>query len=199
MSKNKNVSLFISIFLCTSVLSLSTEDTKRRLEQIEKELLETKSSLVEILMTVSTISKEFVHKDQIEWLINPQKNQNQEDISDDLDIKFMNLNKQVNDSEKQLTDFVHAAVKSLEKQFATLKKDLSHKLDKKVKKSNHDRNFVSEDKFQTVSKQIEKLQQTLRLNILQHVNGLTDNLTITRNEFAKFQLTFARDMARVKV
>ena len=150
-------------------------------------------------MTVSTFSKEFVHKDQIEWLINPQKNQNQEDISDDLDIKFMNLNKQVNDSEKQLTDFVHAAVKSLEKQFATLKKDLSHKLDKKVKKSNHDRNFVSEDKFQTVSKQIEKLQQTLRLNILQHVNGLTDNLTITRNEFAKFQLTFARDMARVKV
>ena len=165
-----------------------------RLEQIEKELVETKSSLVEILKTITIISKEYVHKDQIEKL------QNQDDASNELDIKFMSLNEQINDSKKQLTNFVHKAVNALEKQFVTLKDDLSHKLDKKVKRD-HDRKFVTEEKFATVSKQVEKLQ-TLPLNISRHVNALSEDLsasTITRNEFAKFQLTVARDTARVKV
>ena len=193
------VSLFIFFFLYTSVLSLSTErvNTEMRLDQIEKELVETKSSLVEILKTISIISKEYVHKDQIEELI---KLQNQDDASNELDIKFMSLNEQINDSKKQLTNFVHKAVNSLEKQFVTLKDDLSHKLDKKVKRD-HDRKFVTEEKFATVSKQVEKLQ-TLPLNISRHVNALSEDLsasTITRNEFAKFQLTVARDTARVKV
>ena len=67
----KNVSLFLVLFLYTSVFSVLTKEvnTNIRLEQIEKELVETKSSLVEILKTVSIISKEFVHKDQIEKLI----------------------------------------------------------------------------------------------------------------------------------
>ena len=192
---SKRVFLFIFLFLYTSVLSLSTErvNTEMRLEQIEKELAETKSSLVEILKTISIISKEYVHKDQIEL-------QNQEDASNELDIKFMSLNEQINDSKKKLTNFVHKAVNSLEKQFVTLKDDLSHKLDKKVKRD-HDRKFVTEEKFATVSKQVEKLQ-TLPLNISRHVNALSEDLTastITRNEFAKFQLTVARDTARVKV
>ena len=195
----KKASMFIFFFLNTSVLSLSTEkvNTDMRLEQIEKELVETKSSLVEILKTISIISKEYVHNDQIERII---KLQNQEDKSDELDIKFMSLNEQINDSKKQLTNFVHTAVNSLEKQFATLKDDLSHKLDKKVKRD-HDRKFVTEEKFATVSQKVEKLQ-TLPLNISHHVNALTKDLTastITRNEFAKFQLTVARDTARVKV
>ena len=178
----------------TSILSLSTKNIKPRLEQIEKELVETKSSLVELLKTVSIISKEFVHKDEIEQLINPQ---NQEDLSDKLDIKFMSLSKQINDAENQLTNFVHTAVDSIEKKFAMIRKDFSHKLNKKIK-SNQEEKFVSEEKFQTWSKQVEKLQ-TFPFNISQHVNALTDNLTITRDEFAKFQLTVARDMAHVKV
>ena len=196
---SKRVSLFIFLFFCTSVLSLSTErvNTEMRLEQIEKELVETKSSLVEILKTITIISKEYVHKDQIEKLM---KLQNQDDASNELDIKFMSLNEQINDSKKQLTNFVHKAVNALEKQFVTLKDDLSHKLDKKVKRD-HDRKFVTEEKFATVSKQVEKLQ-TLPLNISRHVNAISEDLsasTITRNEFAKFQLTVARDTARVKV
>ena len=199
MKMSRMVSLFIFFFLYTSVLSLSTErvNTEMRLDQIEKELVETKSSLVEILKTISIISKEYVHKDQIEELI---KLQNQDDASNELDIKFMSLNEQINDSKKQLTNFVHKAVNALEKQFVTLKDDLSHKLDKKVKRD-HDRKFVTEEKFATVSKQVEKLQ-TLPLNISRHVNALSEDLsasTITRNEFAKFQLTVARDTARVKV
>ena len=65
---SKNVFLFLVLFLYTSsVFSVSTKkvNTNIRLEQIEKELVETKSSLVEILKTVSIISKEFVHKRQI--------------------------------------------------------------------------------------------------------------------------------------
>lgn len=196
---SQRVSLFIFLLFCTSVLSLSTErvNTEMRLEQIEKELVETKSSLVEILKTITIISKEYVHKDQIEKLM---KLQNQDDASNELDIKFMSLNEQINDSKKQLTNFVHKAVNALEKQFVTLKDDLSHKLDKKVKRD-HDRKFVTEEKFATVSKQVEKLQ-TLPLNISRHVNAISEDLsasTITRNEFAKFQLTVARDTARVKV
>ena len=196
---SKKASLFIFFFLNTLVLSLSTEkvNTDMRLEQLEKELVETKSSLVEILKTISIISKEYVHNDQIERII---KLQNQENGSDELDIKFMSLNEQINDSKKELTNFVHKAVSTLEKQFATLKDDLSYKLDKKVKRD-HDRKFVTEEKFATVSKKVEKLQ-TLPLNISHHVNALTKDLTastITRNEFAKFQLTVARDTALVKV
>ena len=196
---SQRVSLFIFLLFCTSVLSLSTErvNTEMRLEQLEKELVETKSSLVEILKTITIISKEYVHKDQIEKLM---KLQNQDDASNELDIKFMSLNEQINDSKKQLTNFVHKAVNALEKQFVTLKDDLSHKLDKKVKRD-HDRKFVTEEKFATVSKQVEKLQ-TLPLNISRHVNAISEDLsasTITRNEFAKFQLTVARDTARVKV
>ena len=189
---SKNVSLFLVLFLYTSVFSVSTKkvNTNIRLEQIEKELVETKSSLVEILKTVSIISKEFVHKDQIEKLISE---------NDLLDIKFMSLNKQINRSQKQLTNIVHTAVNSQEKQFSTLKEDLS-KLDKKVK-SDHEKKFVTEDKFQAVSEQVKKLQK-LPLNISWNVNELSEDLTestIIRKEFAKFQLTVARDTARGKV
>ena len=184
----KNVSLFLVLFLYTSVFSVLTKEvnTNIRLEQIEKELVETKSSLVEILKSVSIISKEFVHKDQIEKLISE---------NDMLDIKFMSLNKQINRSQKQLTNYVHAAVNSQEKQFSTLKEDLS-KLDKEVK-GDHEKKFVTEDKFQAVSEQVEKLQKH-PLNISWNVNALTEN-TIIRKEFSKFQVTVARDTARVKV
>lgn len=180
----KNISMFTSFFLCTSILSMSTKNIKPRLKHIEKELVETKSSLVEILKAVSIISKEFFHKNEIEQLINSQ---NQEDLSDKIDIKFMSLNEQINDAKNQLTNFVHTAVDSKEKKFAMIRKDFSHKHHKKVK-SNQDEKFVSEEKF-----------QILPFNISQHVNALTDNLTITRDEFAKFQLSVARDMAHVKV
>ena len=195
---SKSLAILILFSLSPSVFTLSTEkmNTDMRLEQLENELVETKSSLVEILKTVSIISKEFVHKDQIELI----KLQNNEDASDELDIKFMSLNEQINDSKKQLSNFVHEAVSSLEKQFVRLKDDLSHKLDKKVKRD-HERKFVTEEKFATVSQQVQKLQ-SLPLNISWQVNALSENLTestITRNEFAKFQLTVARDTARVKV
>ena len=184
----KNGFLFLVLFLYTSVFPVSTKkvNTNIRLEQIEKELVETKSSLVEILKTVSIISKEFVHKDQIEKLISE---------NDMLDIKFMSLNKQINRSQKQLTNYVHTAVNSQEKQFSTLKEDLS-KLDKEVK-GDHEKKFVTEEKFQAVSEQVEKLQKH-PLNISWNVNAMTEN-TIIRKEFSKFQLTVARDTARVKV
>ena len=188
----KNGFLFLVLFLYTSVFPVSTKkvNTNIRLEQIEKELVETKSSLVEILKSVSIISKEFVHKDQIEKLISE---------NDMLDIKFMSLNKQINRSQKQLTNYVHKAVNSQKKQFSTLKEDLS-KLDKKVE-SDHEKKFVTEEKFQTVSEQVEKLQK-LPLNSSWNVNELSKDLTentIIRKEFSKFQLTVARDTARVKV
>ena len=188
----KNGFLFLVLFLYTSVFPVSTKkvNTNIRLEQIEKELVETKSSLVEILKSVSIISKEFVHKDQIEKLISENNM---------LDIKFMSLNKQINRSQKQLTNYVHKAVNSQKKQFSTLKEDLS-KLDKKVE-SDHEKKFVTEEKFQAVSEQVEKLQK-LPLNSSWNVNELSKDLTentIIRKEFSKFQLTVARDTARVKV
>ena len=115
--------------------------------------------------------------------------------NDMLDIKFMSLNKQINRSQKQLTNYVHTAVNSQEKQFSTLKEDLS-KLDKEVK-GDHEKKFVTEEKFQAVSEQVEKLQKH-PLNISWNVNAMTEN-TIIRKEFSKFQLTVARDTARVKV
>ena len=100
-----------------------------RLTHLETELSSTKASLMEILKSISILSKEYVHKNDIEGLLNLKNNSHTEE---ELDIKFMSLNEQINDSKSKLTDIVQNAVDSLEKKFVVLKDDLSHKLDKKV-------------------------------------------------------------------
>lgn len=167
-----------------------------RLTHLETELSSTKASLMEILKSISILSKEYVHKNDIEGLLNLQNNSHTEE---ELDIKFMSLNEQINDSKSKLTDIVQNAVDSLEKKFVVLKDDLSHKLDKKVKRE-HGSKYVTEDNFERVSKQVEKLQ-SIPLNISKTFSEISQDLTIakiTRNEFAKFQLTVARDTAGIK-
>ena len=200
----------------TSVISSSTEkvNIEMRLTHLETELSSTKASLMEILKSISILSKEYVHKNDIEGLLNLQNNSHTEE---ELDIKFMSLNEQINDSKSKLTDIVQNAVDSLEKKFVVLKDDLSHKLDKKVcassflwrdvyklnqfqVKREHGSKYVTEDNFERVSKQVEKLQG-IPLNISKTFSEISQDLTIakiTRNEFAKFQLTVARDTAGIK-
>ena len=88
---------------------------------------------------------------------------------------------------------------SLEKKFVLMTDDLSNKLHRLLDKREHGTK-VTEDNFERVSKQVEKLQGS-PLNISNDDNDeISQDLTIAkiRNEFSQSQLTVARDTAGIK-
>ena len=197
MSKKRSTLLILISFLVTSVISSSTKkvNIEMRLTYLESELTSIKSSLMEILKSVSILSKESVHKNDREGPIDLQNNSHTEG---ELEIKFMSLNEQINDSKSKLTEIVQN-VDSLEKKFVLLTDDLSHKLHRLQDKREHGTKVI-EDNFERVSKQVEKLQSS-PLNISNDDNDeISQDLTIAkiRNEFSQFQLTVARDTAGIK-
>ena len=197
MSKKRSTLLILISFLVTSVISSSTKkvNIEMRLTYLESELTSIKSSLMETLKSVSILSKESVHKNDREGPIDLQNNSHTEG---ELEIKFMSLNEQINDSKSKLTEIVQN-VDSLEKKFVLLTDDLSHKLHRLQDKREHGTK-VTEDNFERVSKQVEKLQSS-PLNISNDDNDeISQDLTIAkiRNEFSQFQLTVARDTAGIK-
>ena len=197
MSKKRSTLLILISFLVTSVISSSTKkvNIEMRLTYLESELTSIKSSLMETLKSVSILSKESVHKNDREGPIDLQNNSHTEG---ELEIKFMSLNEQINDSKSKLTEIVQN-VDSLEKKFVLLTDGLSHKLHRLQDKREHGTK-VTEDNFERVSKQVEKLQSS-PLNISNDDNDeISQDLTIAkiRNEFSKFQLTVARDTAGIK-
>ena len=157
MSKKRSTLLILISFLVTSVISSSTKkvNIERRLTYLESELTSIKSSLMEILKSVSILSKESVHKNDREGPIDLQNNSHTEG---ELEIKFISLNEQINDSKSKLTEIVQN-VDSLEKKFVLLTDDLSHKLHRLQDKREHGTK-VTEDNFERVSKQVEKLQSS---------------------------------------
>ena len=197
MSKKRSTLLILISFLVTSVISSSTKkvNIEMRLTYLESELTSIKSSLMETLKSVSILSKESVHKNDREGPIDLQNNSHTEG---ELEIKFMSLNEQINDSKSKLTEIVQN-VDSLEKKFVLLTDDLSHKLHRLQDKREHGTK-VTEDNFERVSKQVEKLQSS-PLNISNDDNDeISQDLTIAkiRNEFSQFKLTVARDTAGIK-
>jgi len=81
---------------------------------------------------------------------------------------------------------------------------MMEKLESKVKRSNDFGKFVSEESFEVVARDVEKLKklpETLTSQIDQSYSKLskgTSKSTITRDEFARFQLSVARDTSQLR-
>ena len=101
---------------------------------------------------------------------------------------------------RDLSDSIH----SLESKFQHLQEDLNTKFDNKVKREQRGK-FVTEETFDLVAKKIERLQD-LPKNLTEVVSRTYSDIskditrtTITRDEFAQFQLMVARDTCKVRV
>ena len=164
--------------------------TELRLSQLETELQSTRSTLLEILKSVSILSKQYVHTDEGVRL----------QTTEDIDLKIEQLQMKIDENKENVTGVVMAAVEALQKKFDALKEDLSFKLEKKVKRA-YGSKFVTEESFEEVSRKVQQLQD-LPKNLMQSVNEIKLDLpktAIMKKEFSSFQLRVARDLAKVKV
>ena len=105
---------------------------------------------------------------------------------------------------KILKTDLSASIHSLESKFAHLQDDLNTKFESKVKREQRGK-FVTEETLDLVAKKIERLQD-LPKNLTEVVSRTYSDIskditrtTITRDEFAQFQLMVARDTCRVRV
>ena len=93
----------------------------------------------------------------------------------------------------------------MNKKFEDLKTNMMEKLESKVKRSNDVGKFVSEESFEVVARDVEKLKklpETLTSQMDQSYSKLSKGMsksTITRDEFARFQLSVARDTSQLRV
>jgi len=113
--------------------------------------------------------------------------------------KISKLENQMQNLKKDLSD----SILSLESKYEHLKEDLNTKFDSKVKREQRGK-FVTEETFDIVAKKIERLQY-LPKNLTEVVSKTYSDIskaisrtTITRDEFAQFQLTVARDTCKVR-
>merc|ERR1719153_782506 len=92
----------------------------------------------------------------------------------------------------------------MNKKFDDLKSDMMSKLESKVKRSNEGGKFVSEEAFEVVAREVESLKEfpeKLNAKVEQTYSKLSEGKTeqtITRNEFAQFQLIVARDTSHLR-
>ena len=169
------------------LLHSETISTELRLSQLESDLDSTRSTIMEILRSVSKLSKQ--HE-----MITTRA------VSDEIDMKIAQLQMKIDENKENVTGVVMAAVEALQKKFDALKEDLSFKLEKKVKRA-YGSKFVTEESFEEVSKKVQQLQD-LPKNLMQSVNEIKLDLpktAIMKKEFSSFQLRVARDLAKVKV
>ena len=185
-------SLLLLLSSLQAAVSLPSQviSTELRLSQLETELQATRSTLLEILKSVSILSKQYVHTDEGVRL----------KTTEDIDMKIEQLQMKIDENKENVTSVVMAAVEALQKKFDALKEDLSFKLEKKVKRA-YGSKFVTEESFEEVSKKVQQLQD-LPKNLMQSVNEIKLDLpktAIMKKEFSSFQLRVARDLAKVKV
>merc|ERR1712241_148589 len=91
--------------------------------------------------------------------------------------------------------------RSVDKKIEDLQEKIVDKLEKKVKRQGRGK-FVSEETFDLVARQVEelsKLPESLKASVAQTYTNITANInSITREEFAAFQLSVARDTCKTR-
>ena len=114
--------------------------------------------------------------------------------------RISKLENEIQTLKQDLSESIH----SLESKFEHLQEDLNTKFDNKVKREQRGK-FVTEETFDLVAKKIERLQD-LPKNLTEVVSRTYSAIsrditrtTITRDEFAQFQLMVARDTCKVRV
>ena len=151
-------SLLLLLSSLQATVSLPSEmiSTELRLSQLETELESTRSTLLEILKSVSILSKQYVHTDEGVRL----------KTTEDIDMKIEQLQLKIDENKENVTGVVTAAVKSLQKKFDVLKDDLSLKLENKVKRADYEDKFLTEE-FSSIKLTIARDLATVKVKVLQ--------------------------------
>ena len=118
--------------------------------------------------------------------------------------RFQTMFETIRDSKDSLNAVLEEAMRSVDKKIEDLQEKIVDKLEKKVKRQGRGK-FVSEETFDLVARQVEelnKLPESLNASVAKTYTDITANLnrmTITREEFAAFQLSVARDTCKTRV
>ena len=201
----------------TSLQAKLLEEQSKR-EKLESDLEKMTSLVYELLKSVNKLTKEYASKADIEE-IKDSLTQNEAKLGEiankqeegngrsdaDLNNKLTGVFDSIKDSKDSVTAVVEDALYRMNKKFDDLKSDMLSKLESKVKRSNEAGKFVSEESFEVVARQVEALKglpESLNAKVDQTYSKLSKGMgmsTITRDEFAKFQLNVARDTSHLRV
>jgi len=191
---------------------LTMEQSKR--EKLEGDLEKLNSLVFELLKSVNKLTKEYVSKSDIENIqsslaqteekLSEIVQKQEESSNEDLDSKLNSVFDSIRDSKDSVSAVVEDALYTMNKKFDDLKSDMMSKLESKVKRSNEPGKYVSEEAFEVVAREIEALKDlpsTLNAKVEDTYSKLSKGMsteTITRDEFAQFQLNVARDTSHLR-
>ena len=157
------------------------------------------SFIVLFLLLKYCSSSAILNIDNIEEKLN-KLSENYENI----DERFDTVYQTVSDTKDSLTIFIDDAIKSLSDKFEIFKEDISDKLDDKVKREQRGR-FVTEADFDMITRKIDKLEylpQNLTDAVTNTYSDISEDIiksTISKEEFASFQLSVVRDTSHLRV
>ena len=197
-------------------LTEKLQEEKGKREKLEGDLEKITSLVYELLKSVNKLTKEYVSKKDIEDIKNGLaknekklgeivKKQEENNSDGDIDSKISVVFDSIRDSKDSVTAIVEDALYSMNKKFDDLKSDMMSKLESKVKGSNEGGKFVSEEAFKVVAGEVESLKEfpeKLNAKVEKTFSKLSEGKTeqtITRDEFAQFQLLLARDTSHLRV
>ena len=159
-----------------------------------------KQSLVSMTELENIKANIDLQADRIEDISRRQQTGGEENIEGRIETIFQTIR----ESKDSVTAVLEDALRSVDKKIEDLKEEIVDKLEKKVKRQERGK-FVSEETFDLVARQVEelsKLPESLNASVARTYTDITANLnrmTITREEFAAFQLSVARDTCKTRV
>jgi len=122
---------------------------------------------------------------------------------ENIDEKFDSVYQTISDTKDSLTILIDNSINSLSERFEIFKEDISDKLDDKVKREQRGR-FVTEADFDIITKKIDQLEylpQNLTDAVTNTYSDISKDIkktTITKDEFASFQLSVVRDTSHLR-
>jgi len=204
------------------VSSLQAEllEEKAKREKLESDLEKMTSLVYELLKSVNKLTKEYASKSDIEEIQDSleqnkakvdaitkkqeEQGQGNGDSEETIDKKLRSVFESISDSKDSVTAVVEDALFTMNKKFDDLKSEVIAKLDSKVKRGTEGGKFVTEDSFDIVARQVDALKdlpKTLTAIVDKSYSELSQGMsqaTITRDEFAQFQLSVARDTSQLR-
>ena len=208
-SPNIHRIVLLEMLLVSRCFSLSTNS---QMSSLETELEATKNIVHEMLTSVNKLSKQsLVTKTELDNMKANIELQAAkiEDISrkqrtggaENIERRFQTMIQSINDSRDSITAVLEDALRSVDRKM----EELQERLEKKVKQEEERGNFVSEETFELMARQVEQLSrlpESLNTSMARSYSAMEANLerrTITRQEFVSFQLSVARDTSGTKV
>eukprot|EP00092_Neocalanus_flemingeri_P028443 GFUD01030885.1.p1 GENE.GFUD01030885.1~~GFUD01030885.1.p1 ORF type:complete len:415 (+),score=118.63 GFUD01030885.1:158-1402(+) len=218
MPAENEIQLASQIDVTSLQADLLEEQSKRM--KLEGDLEKMTALVFELLKSVNKLTKEYVTKADIEEIKESlgKNDAKVEEIASkqeemvqgkggsdvDIDSKLRGVFESISDSKDSVTAVVEDALYTMNKKFDNLKSDIMAKLESKVKRGTEAGKFVTEETFEIVARQVDALKELPKsLNEIvdksysQLSQGMSQS-TITRDEFAQFQLNVARDTSHLR-